>query len=204
MEDYTSSLDNLRNKPAEKKIEKVISGKVVVNKKSSWSKFKESFIAEDMNAVKDYIITEVAIPQIQNFIMNSVNDALSILFTGSASSRKVGLSGGSKVSYIDYSGLSKKPVTNNTPVSKSVVSAEEIIIPVASKGEAERLRDTILEVIDQYGNVSVNDLYDMVDDDKEVPPTLCKYGWKLINVKDISIEHDREGYYIRMPKMVVI
>ena len=42
-----------------KKVDKVVTGKVKVKKKSEMSKFKDVFIADDVSNVKSYILMEI-------------------------------------------------------------------------------------------------------------------------------------------------
>ena len=55
-------------KTTERKVQKVVSGKVKEKKKSSVRKFADTFIYEDVGSVKDYIIGDFIIPLIQKTI----------------------------------------------------------------------------------------------------------------------------------------
>ena len=64
----------------EKRAEKVVQGKVKVKKKGEVRKFADVFVAEDAHNVKDYLITEVAIPAIKNTIIDLITNGVTMLF----------------------------------------------------------------------------------------------------------------------------
>ena len=75
-------------------------------------------------------------------------------------------------------------------------STNDIIIE--NRGEAEDVLSRMDELIDQYGLVSVADLYDLVGINGNY--TDNKYGW--FNIRTASVVRVRDGYMIKLPKAV--
>ena len=89
IEDYKSNSN--KSKAEEKKKnelitenrkEKVVTGKVITKKKSSFRKFTDEFISEDAKNIKSYVFGEVLIPAIKKAISDIVTDGIDIKLYG--------------------------------------------------------------------------------------------------------------------------
>ena len=80
--------------------------------------------------------------------------------------------------------------------TRSGYEYDDIIIE--NRGEAEDVLSRMDELIDQYGLVSVADLYDLVGINGNY--TDNKYGW--FNIRTASVVRVRDGYMIKLPKAV--
>ena len=179
----------------EKKIEKVISGKVKTKKKSEIKKFTDLFISEDANSVWNYIVSDILVPSIKKTISDIVTNGIDILLNGEPSSKKK--SSGSKVSYRSYYDSQHDYKSNIS--TKSRFDYDDIVFE--TRGDAERTLDLMQEIIDQYEFVSVADLYDMVD--LVAPHTANRYGWTSIRSACV-IRETGGGYVIKLPRAKVI
>ena len=179
----------------EKKIEKVVSGKVKTKKKSEIKKFTDLFISEDANSVWNYIVSDILVPSIKKTISDIVTNGIDILLNGEPSSKKK--SSGSKVSYRSYYDSQNDYRSNIS--TKSRFDYDDIVFE--TRGDAERTLDLMQEIIDQYEFVSVADLYDMVD--LVAPHTANRYGWTSIRNACV-IRETGGGYVIKLPRAKVI
>ena len=85
-----------------KKVEKVISGKAKIKKKSGATKLTEKIIStEDVGNLKSYLLEDVIIPTIRNTIWDAITNSLDMILFGGTGRRK-GKTLSSKVSYRDY------------------------------------------------------------------------------------------------------
>ena len=66
--------------------------------------------------------------------------------------------------------------------------------------ECYRIKDEMVEIIDQYGFVTVADMYDMAD--LPAPYTSSKYGWT--NIRTAETIRGRDGYVLKLPKAMPI
>ena len=183
-------------KEREKKVEKVVTGKVITKKKSALSKFADEFISEDAKNVKSYVLGEVLIPAVKKALCDIVTDGINMILYG-------GSRGGSKRSTADrvsyrnyYDGASRS--YKDTRTTAASYSYDEIILD--TRGEAEDVLSRMDELMDTYGLVRVADLYDLVGITGNY--TDNKYGWT--NIRNAEIVRVRDGYMIKMPRAVAI
>ena len=179
----------------EKKVEKVVSGKVKTKKKSEIKKFTDLFISEDANSVWNYIVSDILVPSIKKTISDIVTNGIDILLNGEPSQKRK--SSGSKVSYRSYYDSQNDYRSNIS--TKSRFDYDDIVFE--TRGDAERTLDLMQEIIDQYDFVSVADLYDMVD--LVAPHTANRYGWTSIRNACV-IRETGGGYVIKLPRAKVI
>ena len=185
--DYPSNSHTSR----EKKLEKIVQGNVRTRKKSFLRKTRDVFINEDSDTIKSYILMDVIIPEIKEIIMETVNV---ILFGGSKPAKKRG-SNQSYVSYSSYSSnkprrIERKPTANDF---------NDVIFE--SRGEAEEVLSSLMDIIVDYGVTTVADLYDLVGITGSF--TDNKYGWTDLAGSGVSRARGG-GYIINLPKAVYI
>ena len=108
--DYTSNSDKAKSKPdkPQKKIDKVISGDVVVHKKSIGRKVKGLFIEADIKSVARYILSDVLLPAARNTIVDASTKGIERMMYGEAANKRRNFSTGPRVTY-------------NSPVSRVMV-----------------------------------------------------------------------------------
>ena len=181
----------------EKKVEKVIEGTVKTKKKPLSKKFVETFLNDDIESVKSYIIFDVLIPGVKDTFREMVNNGLDMLLYGEArhSTKK------RNQTYVSYSGFSSpqtRPKENSYRRNRTMTDFQDLIFE--SRGEAEEVLTNLLDLIADYGVASVADLYDLVG--ITGPFTDNKYGWT--DLRSASVSRTREGYIINLPKAVAI
>ena len=72
-------------------------------------------------------------------------------------------------------------------------------IVLTTRGDAEAVLDAMNDIINQYGTVSVADLYDLTN----VPNdnfAMNRYGW--INISGATTVRVRDGYILKLPKAI--
>lgn len=186
--------------PDKKKVEKVVSGSVKVKKKNGVTKFADNFISEDIHNVKSYIITDVLIPSVKRAISEMVTNGIDMILYGSTGGRSK-RSSADRVSYRNYYDRrddDRYRDRDRDRVRTSAYSFDDIVLD--SRGEAEEVLARMDELIDQYGIVSVADLYDLVGVTGNY--TDNKYGWT--NIRNAEPIRVRDGYMLRLPKALPI
>lgn len=200
---YPGNSDKKRmNKQEEpkKEIKKVASA--TKRKKSMTKKFKEAFIGDDGDnqSVADYILYDVLVPAAKNTISDMVTGGIEMLLYGERrGSSRMNRDRGR--SYVNYSGYSTRRdddrVRNNSRVRRSArdrVYNDDIVVP--TRGEAEQIIDSLLDIIDQYGSASIADLYSLTGIDSDF--TDNSYGWT--NLSTASVSRTRDGYILNLPR----
>lgn len=182
---------------AEKKVEKVVTGKVVTRKKSVFSKLSDEFISEDAKNVKSYVFGEVLIPAIKKAISDIVTDGIDMILYG-GSRRDGRRSTVDTVSYTKYSSRGGGSRMSHQATSNRY-SYDDIILD--SRADAQDVLDRMDEIVESYGFVTVADLFDLVG--KSCDYTANRYGWMSTRSAEVVRLRDG-GYLIKMPRAVLI
>lgn len=197
-EQYPSNSHKSKQEPQEpeKRTGKVISGTAVVKKKTVGDKVKSIFIVEDLAKVKDYVITDVIIPNIKKAIDDIVSNGTHMILYGSGarprSSSNTINANPSRVSYRSY-------YSNSDPRSeprRDIFDFESITFD--TRGEAELVIDTLVDLITSYGVARVSDYYEACGVSTNGNYMANDYGWKTL--RDASTYRDNGRYAIRMPR----
>lgn len=205
MEEYMSNSDKSRNRPEpsvpEKKIDSVISGTATTQKKNSFGKFKDSIIAEDARSVGSWLLTEVVYKSLKKFIYDMVTSGIDMLLYGETSHAKASSNGLSKISYNSYYTAYKSSSDSSRSVtpSASVLDYDNIIF--SSRGDAEAVLSTMLELLDQFGVVSVGDLYELAGVNTQ-NYMVNKFGWT--SLRNAQVMRCKDGYILKLPKATAI
>lgn len=175
-----------------KKVEQIASGKA--RKKTEVRKLADSFISEDMHSVKEYIVQEVLIPTAKKVISEVVTNSIDMLLYGEVKSKKRGQNE-SRVSYTKYYERDRERDYDRGARTRSRgYDYDDIILD--TRREAEEVLDRMQDLIDNYGIVSVADLYDLVGINGSY--TDNKYGWTQLRSADV--QRVRDGYLLKLPK----
>lgn len=191
-------------KTDKKPIEKVVTGKVKLKEKSFRTKMKETFIGEEIKDVKSYVIFDVVAPKIKELIVDSLENAVEMVFGVPGRGRGSGIRVGrdkEKVSYNAYykgsksgSGLSDR---RERDYDKPYEYCDVIF---DTRGDAEVVLDRMIDYLEEYEQVSIGDLYSFVG---QTPPfTDFKYGWTSLS--GAQVKRVRDGYTIIFPKANIL
>ena len=183
-----------KSKPAEKKLTSVVSGAAKVKKKSEARKFADVFISEDISNVKTYILTDVLIPTIKKAISDVVTNGVDMILYGEVGRTKRHAS--SKISYNGlYRGSDRRdPVPTR---QRGVADYDDILFD--NRGAAEAVLTVMDEAVEQYGEVSVGDMYDLAGV-TTTNYTVNKYGWR--DISSARVVRVRDGYMIKLPRAI--
>lgn len=192
-------LQQMQGQPAtEKRVEKVVKGRVKT-KKNEMRRLSDIFISEDVSNIKDYILLDVLAPAIKDAIYKIIVGSLdTTLYGGRGYGGKRPTA--DKISYKDYNGISSRRDDrgNDRPRTASGYSYDDVIFE--TRGAAEAVLDRMYELIEEYGNVRVADMYDMAGITGNY--TDNRYGWE--NLHGARVERTRDGYAVRMPRAKVL
>ena len=188
----------------ERRVEKVVQGTATKKKKSLARRFVDIFLSEDVSDVKTYIIYDVVVPAIKENVADVINSAVGMLFFGETRRRRSGRSqstgGVTKVNYGGYfnggSQSERMPTYRHSNVPSRVDD-----LTVETRGDAELVLDQMMEILDQYDQVTVSDYYDLMGVSTSF--TDNKYGWKDLRNARV-VRAGRDGYRIELPREIVL
>lgn len=175
-----------------KRVGKLVTGNVKT-KKNEVRKLTDVFISEDVSNVKSYVLMEVLVPAIKKAISDIVTNGVDMILYGGTRPNKNRTSS-DYVSYRNYSDRDRRD--DRGPTRGRGFDYEDLVFD--SRGDAEAVRQGMLETIDQYGIVTVGDLYDMAD--RTAPYTSYDYGWTSIRTAEVV--RVRDGFIIKLPRAV--
>lgn len=195
MENYQSNSfksKELEAKQPEKKLTKVANAKL--KKKSEIQKIAETFVAEDLNKVKNAVLMDVIVPAVKKVISDIVTNGIDMLLYGEVKHNKT-----TTTSKIGYNSMyNSQNQANSARVARSSYIYNDIIL--SSRGEAEEVLNQMNEIIGTYGVVSVADLCEIVGVTGEF--TDNKYGWS--DIRDAYVERSKDGYMLKLPRALPI
>lgn len=182
--------------PEQKKVEKVVAGKVTAKPKRGLAKFVETFFAEDMHKVKDYVVKDVILPTIKDTIWTVIARGSERMLYGEAGHSPKN----SKLPFINYNGLFKTSTTPApaAPSTGSQYSVDNIILE--DRGDAERVLTAMNAHIAQFGEVSISTLYEFIGEPiGDFMST--RWGWRSLNTAGI-MRTSNGGYKLDLPRPV--
>lgn len=173
---------------AEKRASNVVHNSVEI---STRKKVKDAFIKNDGKTIRDYAFFDVLIPSVKRLIYDLINRVTGMaLLDSKTPGSSIGSSGyASQYQQVIYRAgdVNYRPSNNTTPsrpqVSNSMFEYENWVF--SDRGDIEAVLNLMTDIIEKYGIVSVNDLYDAVG--KAAPYTAENYGWKTMNGCDVRI-----------------
>lgn len=184
----------LNNLPA-KKVEPVVTGTAVAQKRSRLGKFKDSIIAESFENVVSYLWSDVFIPSFKSFLADAGTKGINRLLYGKAVENKQ--INTSRISYGSYFGGNsiKMAEPSKVLVNNSVFDYDNIYF--SNRGDAEAVLESMCEMLETFQVVSVGDMYDLAN--VETSNYLVNnYGWTSLS--GAKVMDSNNGYFIRFPK----
>ena len=186
-----------KNDSDKKRTEKIVNGKVRTKKKSEISKLADVFVPGDVENIKSYVFMDVLVPAIKKAISDIVTNGIDMILYGETGRHDK--RSRSKVSYSQYYDDRDRRRSDDRPRTKTRFDFEDLVFD--SKGDAEYVREEMNNVIEEYGFVTVADMYDMAGE--EQPYTSNKFGWTSIRSAETVRMRDG-GYIIKLPRPMPI
>lgn len=188
----------------ERSVKKVIKGEAVVREKSIGTRAKELIFGQDAKTTTNHIKFDVVIPAIKTMLYDAAMEGLSRRLWGEESWSKPRSSGGRPGSGYSYTSYDKVNVSKSpkqqvyrqiSKEGRAHHEFQEIVIP--SRGDAQAILEGLYRILDEFGMVSVSDLYDLAGVDNANFQD-NKWGWE--NLSGASIRPVRGGYIIVLPR----
>lgn len=186
-----------KSKP-EKRVEKIVVGKVTKRKRPLKSRLREAFMGDDATTVGTYILQEVIIPAAKNMLADAASQGAERMLFGDSRGRSK-VSG--RPSYTSYSSYSRHDHDRPRELSRkarAIHKFDEIIL--TDRGEAEEVLDRLVDLTHTYETASVADLYDLIGITSDY--TDDQWGWSDLRLAQVV--RVRGGYLIDLPRPVPI
>lgn len=198
MAEYTNNSFKAKEEKKDKKerTEKqaVVSKTPKTRKKSEIQKAAGLFISEDASTVKEHLIQDVVIPTAKDLIVNVITDAVNIIFWGSTR-RKSG--SGTRIGYASRFDEVRDPRDRDRDKRRDRTAIEYDDIIFDNRGDAEAVLANMDACLEQYGVVTVLDLFDFAGVTTH-NYMADRYGWK--NLSTAEVRRIRDGFIIDLPR----
>lgn len=175
-----------------KKIQKVVNGKVKIKEKTGIQKITDIFVPEDVSSIKSYVVHDIVVPLIRDALFDTFK---AFLYPGGGRSTSRGRT--TNASYVSYS---RNYDRDNHRDSRTYSRDDYTNIVLDDRRDAEEVLVRMDELIDDYGMVSVADLYDIIG--MSMVHTDNKYGWT--NIRNATVVSVRDGYLLKLPRAVAL
>lgn len=169
------------------------------------AKLKEAFFYGDERSVKDIVLFDVMIPGLKNIMADIIEQSVNtILFGGEkvVSTKK----GGSYVAYNNYNSGSPQNRSRNsrdrsTTRNRGRFDFSNIFLD--SRGEAEQVKEILIDLTELYGEATVADLKSLVGLESEIAETDKAYGWTNCGLIRV-VPSGRDGFKLELPRVEVL
>jgi len=197
--EYKGNSNKSKEKAEDRKVTKVVKGKANIGKKSGLKKVINAFIPDDPETLKEHLFSEIIVPLAKDMFLNSINMLVKGEPVNTTKSRT------SKMSYDNY--YKNRNTTNNsisTYESRKRSTFMDKDIVLESRADAEEVLINMGAIIDQHGDASIADLYDLIGVIDE-NYTNNDYGWDQLLFKRIkSVRLSSGDYQLIFPRPINI
>lgn len=195
-----------RELPKKPKMSKVTKGEVIQKKTPIGRRLAEAFGAREGQGIFDYIFYDIIVPATKNMIIDSISDGVAMAF-GEAPRGRRRRNTGSRYDYdrVSYVERDRRDDRYRGDDRRSLRKASTIRdfenLNFTNKDDADEVIGRLVDIIDQYGQASVADLYEAAG--VTAPDyTVGNYGW--YNLGSASPRRVRDGYTLDLPRPVLL
>lgn len=181
---------------------KVTKGKIIKRKKPIVRRFTDSFGTREGQGVLEYIINDIIIPATKIMIVDSIINGAEMTILGET--RRRSRSSNFRETRYDYDRVSYRGELDrrykrdrdsrryNDRDRAGLRDYEDIIF---EKNDAEAVISSMIDLIEQYGEATVKDLYSLIGVTPEY--TVGEFGWT--NLSRATVRRVRDGYVLDFP-----
>lgn len=188
-----------------KKVDKVVTGKVIKRKTPWYSKMRNSLTGgAPTKSVLEHVWFEILVPAGKDLFLDATFAGLERKVLGETRSHGRRGYGRSRHGHTDYSRGSVLRDAIRDPRdrergggrtrSRNSRDFGEIILE--TRAEAHEVLDNMYELLSRYEQVTVGDLLDLVDEESNY--TDNRFGW--FDLKGADVIRIREGYLLELPR----
>lgn len=181
------------NRPKQKDIERiqrVTEGPVVQKKKPLGKRFVETFFGDSIHDLPRYIVLDVLLPGVRDGLFDIISY---ILYPGAGRPRRTApttrING---QTFTNYNGISRTP-QRTAPIESIPDDRGDLLF--VNKFDADKVLEKLKGYLDEYGRVTVGDLYDAAG--VTADSSCYKRGWTDLSTARVT--HVRDGWILYMP-----
>lgn len=181
----------------EKKIKKVVSGTVKVEKRGIGSKIKDLFVAADFRSVMGYVIYDIMIPAARNMIVEGAARGAERLIYGESHGRRRAFGPGerSRITYNSPINRDNREPRMRQPERGPYPRQQRNDYIFESRQDADEVLDSMYNILGVFDSVSVGDVNEMVG----FPTNHADQKWGWQDLRGVEVRQIRDGWMIDLP-----
>lgn len=166
------------------------------------TRLKRIFFSEDVDNVGSFILLDVLVPAIKDTFASIIENTVNVALFGSSRGRAYGqrnVSPQARANLYWNSSVGNQRPYANEPRPRSSNNFREIIYD--TQADANRVLDSMIDLVSTYGVASISDLYSFsgLSSDNF---TNNDYGWT--NMQGARVVRARDGYVLELPKPILL
>ena len=175
-----------------KNVQKVVNGGVKSKEQPLAKKMAHSFVPDDRANIKSYITLDVLIPTIKEAISQIIKNGSDMLIFGDVKPTRSSGRGG-----FNYNGITKSSTVQHRTVNRRATH-DFRDVTFETRSDAMEVLSQMNELIENYGNATVEDFYTFIGEGKMAKYTDRKWGWTDLEGRNIERVLGG-GYMIDLP-----
>lgn len=186
------------------KVSPVVTRPPVRIKPGLWTRFRTAIIGEDAREVGSSVFMDVVIPSIKDLLFDIITEGSSRTLYGGTSPRGADnrYRGGGRTIYNKVSNRPQPRDRDESPRldrrARALHDFSDLVF--TSMAQAESVIKGLYERIDQYGEATVMDFYELAGLDMDF--TDEDFGWRSIHGNRIRRRPRQDGYSIELPRPI--
>lgn len=202
MPEGNSNYEKRKSEEAEaNKLECVVQGKVKEKKKSVGRRISEFFFESNGKDVLSYLVEDVIRPRAKDILYDIIVGGADAKIYGRGRKRRSSSSSYERDDYENRFKTNRRSSSSSRdddrPRRRGVFDLEAYF---DDRQDAQNVLDAMEDRIKRYQAVTIGDYYDLLGKTCPGDYTTADYGWD--NLDDVNVRHDRNGYYIDLPKPI--
>ena len=177
-------------------------GQTRVKKESLGTKFKRIFLSEDVDNVGSFILLDVLVPAIKDTFASIIENTVNVALFGSSRGRAYGqrsVSPQARANLYWNSSVGNPRPYANEPRPKSSNNFREIIYDTQT--DANRVLDSMIDLVSTYGVASISDLYSFSGLSSD---NFTNNDYGCTNLQGARVVRARDGYVLELPKPILL
>lgn len=189
---FESNSHASRSNP-DKRIKPVAKATRVEPPKSGFNKFLTTFVSSKPKDVWNYVWTDILIPAIKKTVTDTITEGVYMFIYKDPKPTAPRTSAGTYSYRSCYDNRAPFRESGRNESRTTETNYKDIVF--ATRDDAEKVIENLIDIIDQYGQATVADLCDLADISCEW--TANNFGWT--NLATASVIRDRAGYILNLP-----
>jgi hypothetical protein len=180
--------------PERPALKKVISGNAKIVKPPLGKRIASAFSGDDMHSVANYVVMDVALPALKALLSDVVSQGVDRALFGTGANRggyRSPVLSNKQAGSTGYSVISTAKATSTPPPTSEKEAPKWNEIVLADRPSAEAVLAQMIETLQSYGMVTVNDLLDLVG----ITGSFTDLRWGWVDLGGATIRPARGGGY---------